>query len=45
MIYFARTHRGRIWMLTICAKTEMGNTSTAALRKIRQELEDAEASS
>ncbi len=45
VIYFARTRLGKIWMLTIYSKSEMGNISTAALRKIRQELEDAEASS
>lgn len=45
VIYFARTHLGRIWMLTIYAKGEAGNLSAAALRKIRQELEIAEASS
>jgi hypothetical protein len=32
-------------MLTIYAESEMGNISPAALRKIRQELEDAETSS
>ena len=42
VIYFARTHLGKIWMLTIYAKSEMGNISPSALRKIRQELEDAE---
>ncbi len=45
VMYFARTHLGKIWMLTIYAKSEMGNISTLALRRIRQELEDAEASS
>jgi hypothetical protein len=45
VIYFARTHLGKIWMLTIYAKHEMGNISPNALRKIRQELEDAETSS
>jgi hypothetical protein len=45
VIYFARTHLGKIWMLTIYAKNEMGNISPNALRKIRQELEDAETSS
>ena len=42
VIYFARTHLGKIWMLTIYAKNEMGNISPNALRKIRQELENAE---
>jgi len=32
-------------MLTIYAKNEMGNIAPNALRKIRQELEDAETSS
>ena len=45
VIYFARNHLGKIWMLTIYAKSEMGNISPGALRKIRQELEDAETSS
>jgi len=42
VIYFARTHLGKIWMLTIHAKNEMGNISPNALRKIRKELENAE---
>ena len=45
VIYFARTRLGKIWMLTIYAKNEMGIISTIALQKIRQELEDAETSS
>lgn len=45
VIYFARTHLAKIWMLTIYAKSEMGTISTLALRKIRQELDDGEASS
>jgi hypothetical protein len=45
VIYFARTHLGKIWMLTIYAKNETGSISSSVLRKIRQELEDAETSS
>lgn len=45
VVYFVRTHLGKIWMPTIYAKNEMGSMSPTALRKIREELEDAETSS
>lgn len=42
VIYFARTAKGVIWMLTIYAKNEAGNIPAHVLRKIRQELGDDE---
>lgn len=39
VIYFARTHKGEIWMLTIYAKTEADSIPANVLRKIREEID------
>jgi len=39
VIYYARTHEGVIWMLTIYAKNEEQNIPAHVLRKIKEELD------
>ena len=39
VIYYARTHEGVIWMLTIYAKNEEQNVPAHVLRKIKEELD------
>ena len=39
VIYYARTHEGVIWMLTIYAKNEEQNIPAHVLRKIREEFD------
>jgi hypothetical protein len=38
VIYYAKTHAGIIWMLTIYAKNEEQNIPAHVLRKIKEEL-------
>ena len=38
VIYYARTHEGLIWMLTIYAKNEEQNIPAHLLRKIKEEI-------
>jgi len=38
VIYYARTHEGVIWMLTIYAKNEEQNIPAHVLRKIKEEF-------
>jgi hypothetical protein len=40
VIYYARTHQGEIWMLTIYAKNVAENIPANILRKIREEIDD-----
>lgn len=39
VIYYARTHEGVIWMLTIYAKNEEQNIPAHVLRKIKEEID------
>ena len=39
VIYFSRTHKGEIWMLTIYAKNEADSIRANVLRKIREEID------
>jgi hypothetical protein len=39
VIYYARTHEGLIWMLTIYAKNEEQNIPAHLLRKIKEEID------
>jgi hypothetical protein len=39
VIYYARTHMGEIWMLTIYAKTERASIPAGVLRQIREEID------
>lgn len=39
VIYYARTHEGVIWMLTIYAKNEEQSIPAHVLRKIKEELD------
>jgi hypothetical protein len=39
VIYYAKTHQGVIWMLTIYAKNEEQNIPAHVLRKIKEELD------
>lgn len=39
VIYYARTHRGEIWMLTINAKNVVESMSANVLRQIRDEID------
>ena len=39
IIYYARTHEGIIWMLTIYAKNEEQNIPAHVLRKIKEEID------
>jgi len=39
VIYYAKTHEGVIWMLTIYAKNEEQNIPAHFLRKIKEELD------
>ena len=39
VIYYAKTHEGVIWMLTIYAKNEEQNVPAHVLRKIKEELD------
>jgi hypothetical protein len=39
VIYYARTHEGIIWMLTIYAKNEEQNIPAHVLRKIKEEFD------
>lgn len=39
VIYYAKTHEGVIWMLTIYAKNEEQNIPAHVLRKIKEELD------
>lgn len=39
VIYYARTHEGIIWMLTIYAKNEEQNIPAHVLRKIKEEID------
>jgi hypothetical protein len=39
VIYYARTHEGLIWMLTIYAKNEEQNVPAHVLRKIKEEID------
>jgi hypothetical protein len=39
VIYYARTHEGVIWMLTIYAKNEEQNIPAHLLRKIKEEID------
>jgi len=39
VIYYARTHRGEIWMLTIYAKNVAESISANVLRQIREEID------
>ena len=39
VIYYAKTHEGVIWMLTIYAKNEERNIPAHVLRKIKEELD------
>lgn len=39
VIYYAKTHAGIIWMLTIYAKNEEQNIPAHVLRKIKEEID------
>lgn len=39
VIYYAKTHEGVIWMLTIYAKNEEQNIPAHVLRKIKEEID------
>ena len=39
VIYYARTHEGVIWMLTIYAKNEEQSIPAHVLRKIKEEID------
>jgi hypothetical protein len=39
VIYYARTHRGEIWMLTIYAKNVAQSIPATVLRRIRDEID------
>jgi hypothetical protein len=39
VIYYAKTHEGVFWMLTIYAKNEEQNIPAHVLRKIKEELD------
>ena len=39
VIYYARTHEGLIWMLTIYAKNEEQDIPAHVLRKIKEEID------
>jgi hypothetical protein len=39
VIYYAKTHEGVIWMLTIYAKNEEQSIPAPVLRKIKEELD------
>jgi len=39
IIYYAKTHEGVIWMLTIYAKNEEENIPAHVLRKIKEEID------
>lgn len=39
VIYYWRSHRGEIWLLTMYAKNEADNISASILRRIKQEIE------
>lgn len=39
VIYYAKTHEGIIWMLTIYAKNEEQNIPAHVLRKIKEEFD------
>src|SRR5712692_1812395 len=39
IIYYAKTHEGIIWMLTIYAKNEEQNIPAHVLRKIKEEFD------
>lgn len=39
VIYYAKTHDGVIWMLTIYAKNEEQNIPAHVLRKIKEEID------
>ena len=41
VIYFVRNSQGVIWMLTVYAKNVTENIPAKALRRIREEIEDA----
>ncbi len=40
VIYYVRTHRGQIWMLTVYAKNVAENIPAHLLRKIKEETDD-----
>jgi len=40
VVYYAKTHEGIIWMLTIYAKSEEQTIPTHILRKIKEEIDD-----
>lgn len=40
VIYYIRSHRGLIWMLTVYSKNAKDNIPTAVLRQIKQEIEN-----
>ena len=39
MIYYVRTRRGQIWMLTVYAKNVAENIPAHLLRKIKEEID------
>lgn len=41
VIYYLRTHKGEIWLLTLYAKNETENIPAHILRRIREEIENA----
>ena len=40
VIYYARTHQGEIWMLTIYAKNVAESIPANVLRRIREEIDE-----
>ena len=40
VIYYVRSHRGQIWMLTVYAKNVAENIPAHLLRKIKEEIDD-----
>jgi mRNA-degrading endonuclease RelE of RelBE toxin-antitoxin system len=40
VIYYVRTRRGQIWMLTVYAKNVAENIPAHLLRKIKEEIDD-----
>ncbi len=43
VLYYARTAQGEIWLLLIYAKSARDTVSGELLKKIKQEMEDADA--
>jgi hypothetical protein len=40
IIYFVRSHKDQVWLLTLYSKKEMDTISAAVLRKIKEEIDE-----